>query len=118
MLWSVGNIKAGQAGRVASEALWPLGIVAAFVPAFASAQSAPAAQTEQPDQVAEVVITGSFLQNVRQEDLASPVVTIDQQQIEKTGVLSLGDLTRYVPQNVGSVGGIQDLAKGGVDTRD
>src|SRR4051794_7156484 len=63
--------------------------------------------------LSEVIVTGSYLRNVKQEDLASPVLTIDQEQISRTGVISLGELTRYIPQNVGSVGGIQDLAKGG-----
>ncbi|MFL6603241.1 MAG: TonB-dependent receptor domain-containing protein [Steroidobacteraceae bacterium] len=81
------------------------------------AQNATSAGTE-PDPLTEVVVTGSYLQNVRQENMASPIVAIDEAQIAKLGVVALGDLTRYVPQNVGSVGGIQDLAKGGIDTRD
>jgi iron complex outermembrane receptor protein len=66
----------------------------------------------------EVVITGTLLRNIRQEDRASPVLSATQADIAKTGVVSLGDLTRFIPQNVGSQGGMQDLAKGGVDTRD
>jgi iron complex outermembrane receptor protein len=38
--------------------------------------------------------------------------------VQKTGVVSLGDLTRYIPQNIGSAGGVQDLSKGGADSRD
>ena len=65
----------------------------------------------------EIVVTGTYL-NVRQEDRASPVVTIDAEALDRTGISSLGDLTRFIPQNVGSAGGMQDLAKGGADTRD
>jgi len=84
--------------------------------AFATTAMAQAAAPE--DTVAEVVVTGSYLGNIRQEDRASPVVTIDTEAIAKTGVTSIGDLTRFIPQNVGSVGGLQDLAKGGADSRD
>ena len=64
------------------------------------------------------MVTGTFLRNVKQENLASPVLTINQAKLNRTGALSLGDLTRFIPQNIGSTGGIQDLAKGGIDTRD
>lgn len=84
--------------------------------AFATAAMAQAA--DPADEVAEVVVTGSYLGNIRQEDRASPVLSIDTEAIARTGVTSIGDLTRFIPQNVGSVGGLQDLAKGGADTRD
>jgi len=84
--------------------------------AFATTAMAQAADPE--DTVAEVVVTGSYLGNIRQEDRASPVLSIDTEAIARTGVTSIGDLTRFIPQNVGSVGGLQDLAKGGADTRD
>jgi iron complex outermembrane receptor protein len=90
-----------------------LACVAGAIAPAASAQTAAA-----PPAVAEVVVTGTYLGNVRQEDRASPVVSLDSQAIEKTGVTSIGDLTRFIPQNVGSTGGLQDLAKGGADTRD
>jgi iron complex outermembrane receptor protein len=102
----------GRAGWTATAVL-----VAAYTPAVSAAEP-DSAQGAQQDAVAEVVVTGSYLRGVKQEDLASPILTIDQEQMARTGVLSLGDLTRYIPQNVGSVGGMQDLAKGGVDTRD
>lgn len=66
----------------------------------------------------DIVVTGSYL-NVRQEDRASPVVAITAEDFNRTGVTSLADITRFIPQNVGSAGGIQDLAKGGgADSRD
>jgi iron complex outermembrane receptor protein len=82
------------------------------------ATTAMAQAADPADTVAEVVVTGSYLGNVRQEDRASPVLSIDTEAIARTGVTSIGDLTRFIPQNVGSVGGLQDLAKGGADTRD
>lgn len=77
----------------------------------ATAQAQDGAVTEEADD-SEIVVTGTFL-NVRQEDRASPVVTVDAEALDRTGVSSLGDLTRFIPQNVGSAGGLQDLAKGG-----
>ncbi|MET3827142.1 iron complex outermembrane receptor protein [Sphingomonas sp. PvP055] len=103
-----------------------------LVPA-AAAQVAPGAAPEgqvapadAPPPVAapedtgpDIVVTGSYLGNVRQEDRASPILSIDSQSLARTGVTSLGDITRFIPQNVGSAGGIQDLAKGGgADSRD
>ncbi|HEX7848384.1 MAG TPA: TonB-dependent receptor [Sphingomonas sp.] len=96
------------------------------------AQSAPQADAAAPlpaapqsdapasapgDQSKDIVVTGSYL-GLKQEDRASPVVVIDNKTLDRTGVTSLGDLTRYLPQNVGSTGGLQDLSKGGADTRD
>ncbi|WCT79513.1 TonB-dependent receptor plug domain-containing protein [Novosphingobium humi] len=80
---------------------------------------APAmAQTAPETKPQEIIVTGSYLGNVRQEDRASPIVSVDSKALEKTGVASIGDLTRFIPQNVGSTGGMQDLQKGGADTRD
>lgn len=62
-------------------------------------------------------VTGSLFQQ-KTEKMATPVVTIGQSQIANLGLPSLGSLTNYVPQNVNSQGGLQDLAKGGVDSRD
>ena len=83
------------------------------------ASSAPVmAQSTTDAKAQEIVVTGSYLGNVRQEDRASPVVSVDAKTLERTGVASIGDLTRFIPQNVGSTGGMQDLQKGGADTRD
>jgi len=92
-----------------------LSVLAFTLASTAHAQTADAAAAA-PSQ--EIVITGTLLRNVRQEDRASPVLSATQADIAKTGIVSLGDLTRFIPQNVGSQGGMQDLAKGGVDTRD
>lgn len=87
---------------------------AALLASGALAQEASSETT----QVDAVVVTGSFLRNIKQEDVASPVVSVDQKALTKTGVVSIGDLLRYVPQNIGSMGGVQDLAKGGQDSKD
>jgi len=107
----IGVLATGVAGAQGAD---PTGTQAL---ADAGANKTPATGSQQ-DALAEVVVTGSYLRNVKQQDMASPVVTVDQEQLNRTGVVTLGDLTRYVPQNVGSVGGIQDLAKGGIDSRD
>ena len=108
-----------------------IGALAMMLATAASAQTAPAATptpSDPPGPAAkaqeeqagpDIVVTGSYLRNVRQEDRASPILTIDSESLAKTGVTSLGDITRFIPQNVGSAGGIQDLAKGGgADSRD
>jgi iron complex outermembrane recepter protein len=78
----------------------------------------PAGETPQ-DGGPDIVVTGSLLRNVRQEDRASPILAVNQEDLAKTGITSLADITRFIPQNVGSAGGIQDLAKGGgADSRD
>jgi iron complex outermembrane receptor protein len=80
---------------------------------------APPPLAAPEDNGPDIVVTGSYLGNVRQEDRASPILSIDSQSLARTGVTSLGDITRFIPQNVGSAGGIQDLAKGGgADSRD
>ncbi|MFA5965223.1 MAG: TonB-dependent receptor [Sphingomonas sp.] len=83
-------------------------------PTAPSAAASPDAETTTPD----VVVTGSYLGNVRQEDRASPTLSFDAKALERTGATSLGDLTRFIPQNIGSTGGLQDLSKGGADSRD
>ncbi|WP_157812612.1 TonB-dependent receptor plug domain-containing protein [Novosphingobium kunmingense] len=89
-----------------------LGITAGTAFGQTTTESEPADDTQQ------IVVTGTYLGGVRQEDRASPVLTVDAEALDRTGVSSLGDLTRFIPQNVGSAGGMQDLAKGGADTRD
>lgn len=98
-------------------ALTGLSVIALAGSWSANAWAQEAQSSEEADAAAEIVVTGTHL-NVRQEDRASPVVTVDAAALDRTGVSSLGDLTRFIPQNVGSAGGMQDLAKGGADTRD
>jgi len=67
--------------------------------------------------VEQVVVTGTLLHR-KQEDMATPVITTDSQQLAQTGTLNLGDLSKFIPQNIGSTGGAQDLQKGGTDGHD
>lgn len=98
-------------------ALVGLSVVALACSWTTTAAAQDAESTEEAEAKPEIVVTGTYL-NVRQEDRASPIVTVDAEALDRTGVSSLGDLTRFIPQNVGSAGGMQDLAKGGADTRD
>ncbi|WP_372730838.1 TonB-dependent receptor domain-containing protein [Novosphingobium sp.] len=96
-------------------------LTATATPALSQTVDSTGAAQERADDSAssqEIIVTGTYLGNVRQEDRASPILSVDSKALERTGVSSLGDLTRFIPQNVGSAGGMQDLAKGGADTRD
>src|SRR5438094_378069 len=68
---------------------WAVAACGAATPALA--QQAPPAQPAQPQQVQEVVVTGSrILQSVAQT--TQPLSVISSDQIEKTGLASVGDL--------------------------
>jgi iron complex outermembrane receptor protein len=84
-----------------------------------AAQEAPADSEPKSaeEELVQVVATGTLLRR-NQADIATPVVSVDQDQIQKSGALNVGDLVRYIPQNIGSAGGVQDLAKGGPDGHD
>ncbi len=72
---------------------WAVAACAAATPALA--QQAPPAQPAQPQQVQEVVVTGSrILQNVAQT--TQPLSVISADQIEKTGLASVGDLLQQL----------------------
>lgn len=91
-------------------------------PAFGQ-QAATPAPVDQPaaadqDPSKDIIVTGSLLGAVRQEDRASPILAVDATAIARTGTAAIGDLTRFIPQNIGSSGGLQDLAKGGSDSHD
>src|SRR2546423_13027065 len=61
----------------------------------APGQEAPASQPAPPQQVQEVVVTGSrILQNVAQS--TQPLSVISSDQIEKTGLASVGDLLQQL----------------------
>ena len=72
-----------------------LGVVAAAGTVTANAQdTGTATNTKQKSQALEtIVVTGS---NIRRVDIetANPVVTIDRQQIQNTGKLTIGDLVQ------------------------
>jgi iron complex outermembrane receptor protein len=111
----LGGLSSGALAMMLATSALAQSVPPATLPATPAGTSEPEAQDAAPD----IVVTGSYLGNVRQEDRASPILSIDSETFAKTGVTSLGDITRFIPQNVGSAGGIQDLAKGGgADSRD
>lgn len=112
----ISPINTGRARRWAGLSVIALAVASAS-PALAQATD-EAGTADEPEKAQQIVVTGTYLGNVRQEDRASPILSVDTKALQRTGVSSLGDLTRFIPQNVGSVGGMQDLAKGGADTRD
>ena len=81
--------------------LIPLLIAAAGVAISwnASAQSAPAAPSKGA--LEEIVVTGS---RIRQNPLnqASPVITVTQEDLKKTGQTSIGDILQHLPVSGGS----------------
>src|SRR5690349_7283778 len=77
-------------------------------------ESAAGGAKGSDDELQQVVVTGTLIRR-SQENMATPLVSVDQEQLAKTGILSVGDILHYIPQNIGSSGGVQDLAKGGTD---
>jgi iron complex outermembrane receptor protein len=93
-------------------------LAGASIPALCWSTGVYAQQVAATDQGTEqVVVTGTLLHR-RQEDMATPVISTDSQQLAQTGTLNLGDLGKFIPQNIGSTGGVQDLQKGGTDGHD
>lgn len=77
-----------------------LGVLAAMSPLAALAQTAAPADTST---VAEVIVTGSRI--ARQDySASSPVVTVGQQALEKTGAVTLDTTLKQQPQFVASTG--------------
>lgn len=90
-------------------------VIALALPARpAGAQQAPPAGPLASDRnpLQQVVVTGTYIRQ-NPEEVASPIVTVDQAQLRRTGITSLSQLTNYISANYGSVGGVQDLTKGG-----
>jgi iron complex outermembrane recepter protein len=99
--------------RVMSRLFATVSVVAIGIPSCASAQTPDANGNE----VETVIVTGSLLRKA-QQDMATPVISVDAGAIKATGTLNIGELVNYIPQNVGSMGGFQDLSKGGSDGHD
>ncbi len=79
----------------------------------ANAQTAPTGAAEsKPAELNAIVVTGSYIRQ-NPEDIASPVVTMDAVTLQQTGISNLSQLTNYISANYGSVGGVNDLTKGG-----
>ncbi|KTF30169.1 hypothetical protein LMG919_21565, partial [Xanthomonas vesicatoria] len=90
--------------------LLPAGIAIALTPAFAAnaqEQSAPSTTT-----LDRIEITGSRIRSVDVET-AQPVFTVSQQDIQKSGLVSVGDIL----QNL-SIAGTQTYSKAAVLTSD
>ncbi|TWB39108.1 iron complex outermembrane receptor protein [Nitrospirillum pindoramense] len=77
----------------------------------ATAQQKDADQAD--DGIAEIVITGTYLKVKSQADIPDPTQTLDRDAINRSGVSNLSQLTNLTPANIGSMGGAQDLSKGG-----
>jgi len=93
-------------------------LLGASVISLGLTDGAVAQQVSANDAVVEsVVVTGTLLRR-KQEDMATPVITTGSDQIAQTGTLNLGDISKFIPQNIGSTGGVQDLQKGGTDGHD
>lgn len=65
----------------------------------------------------EIVVTGSYLRRESQAELASPTQVLSAQALERTGFSNIGAILDKQTANIGSVGGVQDLAGGGADNR-
>jgi iron complex outermembrane receptor protein len=63
---------------------------------------APAATAQQPGGGSEIVITGSRIRH-NPLDQASPIVFIDQQDIQKTGLNSINDVLQRLPSSGGGL---------------
>ena len=74
---------------VKTAALMSLGIPLASMPAIAQ---------DDEGELAPIVITGSNIPTVELE-VPSPVVTIDREEIDRSGAETVGELLRRLPQN-------------------
>jgi outer membrane receptor protein involved in Fe transport len=75
--------------------------VGAVGTAQAQDQTTSQGQTNQPQTLQTIVVTGS---NIRRVDLetSNPVVTVDRAQIQSSGKVTLGDLIQELPSMTGS----------------
>lgn len=84
--------------------------------AAAQQASAPAAkdsaQSGLETALQQVVVTGTYIRQ-NPEEVASPIVTLGKAQLRQSGITNLSQVTNYLSANYGSVGGVQDLTKGG-----
>ena len=80
-----------------------LGIVAVWA---LSASLVSAQTADRPMNIAEVdeeiIATGTYIQGLRQEDLASPLLSIDRTAISSTGAISIADVVNNLTINTGS----------------
>ncbi len=107
------------AGRVRPKALFAGLAACSFALGAADAQTVAGASSEHGDSNAssaapleEILVTGTFIRQ-NPEDIASPVVSLDAATLQQIGISNLSQLTNYISANYGSVGGVNDLTKGG-----
>jgi iron complex outermembrane receptor protein len=77
-----------------------------------TAPSAGSSSAVEQNLLQQVVVTGSYIRQ-NPEEVASPIVTMGHAELQSTGITNLSQVTNYLSANYGSVGGVQDLTKGG-----
>ncbi len=65
-------------------------------------QNAQAGPSNQPDRIGEIVVTGSRIRR-NPLDQESPIVFIDQSDIQKTGLNSINDVLQRLPSSGGGI---------------
>src|SRR4029450_13474860 len=67
-----------------------------------AASPAPVAEASEPENRGEIVVTGS---RIRRDPLSqdSPVITLDQEALAKTGLTSVADILQQLPSAAGSL---------------
>lgn len=81
-------------------------------PAYAQQAPADPAPASELTPLQQVVVTGTYIRQ-NPEEVASPIVTVSRAQLQQTGITNVSQITNYLSANIGSVGGVQDLTKGG-----
>lgn len=72
--------------------------------------SASVSAAEGP--VEEVVVTGSYIKRLTQEDSISPITNLGRGEIDNTGILTNQELIRWLPSNTGSENQADALTQG------
>ena len=74
--------------------------------------------TESADKKMEVIrVTGSHVSRNVQSNMSSPIQIVDSEEIMRSGFAGVDDLIVNNTANTGSLGGVNDLAGGGSETR-
>lgn len=74
--------------------------------------------TESADKKMEVIrVTGSHVSRNVQSNMSSPIQVVDSAEIMRSGFAGVDDLIVNNTANTGSLGGVNDLAGGGSETR-
>ncbi len=63
--------------------------------------------------IEEVVVTGSYIKRLSQEDSISPITNMGREEINATGILTGQELMRWLPSNTGSENQADALTQGG-----